>query len=57
MVVLDANLFRRVGCLNRSCGFSIQVRNGTCCHKAIQTTKRYIGASRPGVVMKFYDVC
>src|SRR2546427_3036425 len=31
MDVLGANRFRRVVCLKRSCGFSTQARNGTCC--------------------------
>ena len=33
-----------VMCWKRFCGFSTQVRNGTCCRKAIRTTKLCIDA-------------
>jgi hypothetical protein len=39
MVVPDANRFRRGACSNQSCGFSTLGRSGTCCRKAIRTTK------------------
>ena len=45
MAVLDVNRFRRVACLKRSCGFSTRVRSGTCCRRAIRTTKPCIGVS------------
>ena len=40
MGVLDASRFRLVMCWKRFCGFSTQVRNGTCCRKAIRTVHR-----------------
>ena len=33
MGVLDASRFQLVMCWKRFCGFSTQVRNGTCCRK------------------------
>ena len=39
MGILDGNRFRRGGCFKRSCGYSTQVRNGTCCRRAIRTTR------------------
>ena len=33
------NRFRRVACSKQSCGFSTLARSGTCCRKAIRTTK------------------
>ena len=57
MVVLDVSRFRHVVCLKRSCGYSTQVRNGTCFRKAIRITKRYTGAFRLGVAMRFCDGC
>ena len=38
-VALDANRFRRGAYSNQSCGFSTQGRSGTCCRRAIRTTK------------------
>ena len=52
MVVPDANSFRHVAFLKQSCGFSTQARNGTCCRKAIRTTKRYIDGFRLGAAMR-----
>src|SRR5262245_49457997 len=40
MDVLGANRLRRVVCSKRSCGFSTQARNGTCCRRATRTTNR-----------------
>ena len=44
MGVLDVIRSRPVMCWKQYCGFSTQVRNGTCCRKAIRTTKLYIDA-------------
>ena len=44
--ILDGNRFRRGACLKRSCGYSTQVRNGTCCRRAIRTTRLCTGAFR-----------
>ena len=44
MGVLDASRSRPVMCWKRFCGFSTQVRNGTCCRKAIRTTKLCVDA-------------
>src|SRR5437667_8542859 len=44
MDVLGANRLRRGVCSKRSCGFSTQARNGTCCRRATRTTKLCIGA-------------
>ena len=38
MAVLDESRSRHVVCLKRFCGFSTQVRSGTCCRRAIRTT-------------------
>ena len=57
MVALVENLFQHVECLKRPCGFSIRVRNGTCCHKVFRTIRRYVDASRLGVVMRFCGGC
>jgi len=40
MGVLDASRSRLVMCWRRYCGFLTQVRNGTCCRKAIRTVHR-----------------
>ena len=53
MVVLDANRFRRGAYSKQCCGFSTQVRNGTCCRKAIRTTKLFIDAFKLGAATKF----
>jgi hypothetical protein len=37
------NRFRRVACSKQSCGSSTLGRSGTCCRKAILTTKLCIG--------------
>ena len=47
MGVLDASRLRPVMCWKRCCEFSIRVRNGTCCRKAIRTTKLCIDAFAP----------
>ena len=56
MGVPDANQFRRGECLKRSYGFSTRARSGTCCHRAIRTTKPYIGAFRLGAVTRFFGI-
>ena len=48
MGVLDASRFRPRHVLEAVRGFSTQVRNGTCCRKAIRTTKLCIGAFKLG---------
>ena len=53
MGVLDASRSRPVMCWKRYCGFSTQVRNGTCCRKAIRTTKMCIGPFKLGAAMRF----
>src|SRR3984885_2099072 len=53
MGVLDASRFRLVMCWKRFCGFSTQVRNGTCCRKAIRTTKLCIDAFKLGAATRF----
>ena len=53
MGVLDASRFRLVMCWKRCCGFSTQVRNGTCCRKAIRTTKLCIDAFKLGAATRF----
>ena len=45
MGVLDASQFQLVMCWKRLYRFSTQVRNGTCCRKAIRTTKLCIEVS------------
>src|SRR6516164_5082627 len=57
IAVLVESRFPRVVSLKRCCGFSIPVRSGTCCRKAIRTTKLYIGAFRLGAAMKFCVAC
>ena len=52
MGVLDASRFRLVMCWKRFCGFSTQVRNGTCCRKAIRTTKLCIDAFKLGAATR-----
>ena len=37
----------------RCCGFAIRVRNGTCCRKAIRTTKLCIDAFKLGAATRF----
>jgi hypothetical protein len=56
-VVLDANPSQLGACLKQSYGFSTRVRNGTCCRRATQTTKRFTDAFRRGAAMKFCGVC
>ena len=46
--VLDASWSRPVMCWKRYCRFSTQVRNGTCCRKAIRTAKLCIDAFKLG---------
>jgi len=53
MDVLGASRYRPVKCSKRCCGFSTQVRNGTCCRKAIRTTKPCIGAFKLGAATRF----
>ena len=53
MGVLDASRYRPVMCWKRCCGFSTQVRNGTCCRKAIRTTKLCIDAFKLGAATRF----
>ena len=53
MGVRDASRSRPVMCWKQSCGFSTQVRNGTCCRKAIRTTKLCIDAFKHGTATKF----
>src|SRR6516164_1147596 len=48
VVVPGANRFRRGACSKQSCGFSTQARSGTCCLKAIRTTKPCIVGFRLG---------
>ena len=36
MGVLDASQFQLVMCWKRFCGFSTQVRNGTCCRPSFR---------------------
>ena len=48
MAVLDQSRSRHGACLKRFFGFSTPVRNGTCCRRAIRTTKQCIGAFRRG---------
>ena len=43
---LAANRLRRVAPLKRCFGFSTPARNGTCCRKAIRTTKLWAAARR-----------
>src|SRR6516162_10143546 len=57
MDVLGANRLQRVVCSKRSCGFSTQARNGTCCRRATRTTKPCIGAFRLGAAMRFCVAC
>ena len=57
MAILDENRSRHGACLRRFCGFSTQVRNGTCCRRVIRTTKRCIGAFRLGAATKFCVEC
>ena len=40
MAVLDESRSRHGVCLKRFCRFSTQVRSGTCCRRAIRTTKQ-----------------
>ena len=47
MGMLDASRSRPVKCWKRYCEFSTQVRNGTCCRKAIRTAKLCIDAFDP----------
>ena len=44
---------RPVMCWKQYCGFSTQVRNGTCCRKAIRTTKLCIDAFKLGAATRF----
>ena len=53
MVVPGANRFRRGACSKQSCGFSTQARSGTCCLKAIRTTKPCIVVFSFGATAKF----
>src|SRR5262245_63846994 len=53
MGVLAASRSRLGMCWKRYCGFSTQVRNGTCCRKAIRTTKPCIGAFKVGAARRF----
>ena len=53
MGVLDASRSRLVMCWKRCCGFATQVRNGTCCRKAIRTTKLCIDAFKLGAATRF----
>ena len=53
MGVPDASRSRPVMCWKRYCGFSTQVRNGTCCRKAIRTTKLCIDAFKLGAATRF----
>ena len=53
MDVLGESRFRRVVCSKRSCGFSTQARNGTCCRRATRTTKLCIDGFRLGAAMRF----
>ena len=46
MGVLVESRFPRVVSFERCCRFSTPVRSGTCCRRAIRTTKPYIGAFR-----------
>ena len=56
MGVLDASRSRPVMCWKRYCGFSTQARNGTCCRKAIRTTKLCIDAFKLGAATRFCRV-
>ena len=53
MVGPDANRFRRGACSKQSCGFSTLARSGTCCRKAIRTTKPCIVGFSLGATAKF----
>ena len=53
MVVPDANRFRHGACSKRSCGFSTQARSGTCCRRAIRTTKPCIVGFKRGATATF----
>ena len=53
MGVQDASRSRPVMCWKRYCGFSTQVRNGTCYRKAIRTIKLCIGAFKLGAATRF----
>jgi hypothetical protein len=53
MGVLDASRSRPVMCWKLCCGFTTLVRNGTCCRKAIRTTKLCIGAFKVGAAKRF----
>ena len=53
MVVPDANQFRRGACSKQPYGFSTQGRSGTCCRRAIRTTKRFIVDFSLGTTAKF----
>src|SRR3974390_501770 len=52
MVVPGAHRFQRGACSKQSCGFSTQARSGTCCRRAIRTTKPCIGGFRLGVTAR-----
>src|SRR3974377_762288 len=45
--------FQRGACAKQACGFSTPARSGTCCRRAIRTTKPCIGGFRLGVKAKF----
>ena len=53
MDVRDVSRYRPVMCSKGCCGFSTQVRNGTCCRKAIRATKLCIDVFRLGAAMRF----
>ena len=53
MVGPDANRFRRGACSKQSCRFSTLARSGTCCRKAIRTTKPCIVGFSLGATAKF----
>ena len=57
MDVRDADRSRRVVCLRQFFQFSKQARKGTCCRKAIRTTKPYISAFRLGATIKLCVEC
>ena len=54
MGVRDASRSRPVMCWKRYCGSSTQVRNGTCCRKAIRTTKLCIDAFKLGSAIVWF---
>jgi hypothetical protein len=53
MVGPDANRFPRGACSKHSCGFSTLARSGTCCRKAIRTTKLCIVGFSLGATARF----